>query len=145
MNESSKCPHLYVQEKIFQASRKNSAAVLPPNEYFLTHDSGLGTDDDVFDLKNNGPIARAIVESSNKFQVERNLFSHLNTTYNPRHTNHFQDEDIELEALIFRPPSFIFLGKPGVGKTTQARKLAEKLSAVFISRKRERSNEIREQ
>lgn len=81
------------------------------------------------------PVQRNAVEQQSKLTVMRNL-----TTYQQRKADrtegkcYYDEDEVDLSFLTARPVTFLILGKPGIGKTTLATKLAEKMHSVHLNR-----------
>lgn len=81
------------------------------------------------------PVQRNAVEQQSKLAVMRNLRSYQQKKAERNEGKCYYDEDeVDLSFLTAKPVTFLILGKPGIGKTTLAIKLAEKMHSVHLNR-----------
>jgi len=110
-----------------------------PDYYYQTDENAFDMDEFGEMLEENEqlgytPVGRNAVEMASRFYMERNLFSYTVNTNIPNEKNYFDEDEVDLSCITQKPLSYIILGKPGVGKTTLANRLAAKLNAVHICR-----------
>jgi len=134
------------------ADEETSDVLLPPADYYM-HDEFTDTLWDQRDAETHfqeggkrsmeinlesstavTPIGRNMVEFFNTVHTERNTQTYAANTKFPTISNYYDDFDVDVNSLKKIPHTYILLGKPGIGKTTLAKKMAEILNAIYVNR-----------
>lgn len=108
----------------------------PPADYYYQIDENALELEDELEQEQIGftPVGRNAVELASRFYAERNLYSYLANTKIPNEKNYYDEDEVDLSCITQKPTCCIILGKPGIGRTTLAKRLAAKLNAVHICR-----------